>query len=51
MQPSKVIPYYFKADGVFDKEEVTITTLITENRYDLKRISQRWLSPPFLCSY
>lgn len=34
MQPSKVIPYYFKAEGVFDKEEVTITTLITENRYD-----------------
>lgn len=32
MQPSKVIPYYFKAEGVFDKEEITITTLITENR-------------------
>lgn len=32
MQPSKVMPYYFKAEGVFDKEEVTITTLITENR-------------------
>ncbi|KAF9329883.1 hypothetical protein BGZ91_000360, partial [Linnemannia elongata] len=31
MQPSKVMPYYFKAEGVFDKEEVTITTLITEN--------------------
>ncbi|ORZ10662.1 glycosyl-transferase for dystroglycan-domain-containing protein [Lobosporangium transversale] len=33
MQPSKVIPYYFRAEGVFDKEEVTITTLITENRF------------------
>ncbi|KAG0059602.1 hypothetical protein BGZ92_006907, partial [Podila epicladia] len=31
MQPSKVIPYYFKAQGTFDKEAVTITTLITEN--------------------
>ncbi|KAG0368005.1 glycosyl-transferase for dystroglycan-domain-containing protein [Gamsiella multidivaricata] len=35
MQPSKVIPYYFRAEGVFDKEEVTITTLITENRFEV----------------
>ncbi|KAG0004265.1 hypothetical protein BGZ65_000687 [Modicella reniformis] len=33
MQPSKVIPYYFRAEGNFDREEVTITTLITENRF------------------
>ncbi|KAF9418110.1 hypothetical protein BGZ94_009781, partial [Podila epigama] len=31
MQPSRVIPYYFKAEGKFDKEDITITTLITEN--------------------
>ncbi|GJJ70213.1 hypothetical protein EMPS_02562 [Entomortierella parvispora] len=33
MQPSKVLPYYFKAAQDFDPESVTITTLITFDRY------------------
>ncbi|KAI8601139.1 glycosyl-transferase for dystroglycan-domain-containing protein [Dissophora ornata] len=33
LQPSKVLPYYFKAVRKFDPEAVTITTLITFDRY------------------
>ncbi|KAG0215583.1 hypothetical protein BGX33_001086 [Mortierella sp. NVP41] len=33
MQPSKVLPYYFKAIRAFDPESVTITALITFDRY------------------
>ncbi|KAF9905276.1 hypothetical protein EC991_001875 [Linnemannia zychae] len=33
IQPSKVLPYYFKAGREFDPESVTITTLITFDRY------------------
>ncbi|KAG0308283.1 hypothetical protein BGZ98_008454 [Dissophora globulifera] len=33
LQPSKVLPYYFKAIRDFDPEAVTITTLITFDRY------------------
>lgn len=35
MQPSKVLPYYFKAARDFDPESVTITTLITFDRYPI----------------
>ncbi|KAF9354351.1 hypothetical protein BGX26_007825 [Mortierella sp. AD094] len=35
MQPSKVLPYYFKAVRDFDPESVTITTLITFDRYPI----------------
>ncbi|KAG0092554.1 hypothetical protein BGZ92_009451 [Podila epicladia] len=46
MQPSKVIPYYFKAEGVFDKEEITITTLITENRFEVfKKLVRNYRGP------
>ncbi|KAF9345533.1 hypothetical protein BGX34_004670, partial [Mortierella sp. NVP85] len=46
MQPSKVIPYYFKAKGIFDKEEVTITTLITENRFEVfKKLVRNYRGP------
>ncbi|KAG0344791.1 hypothetical protein BG004_004175 [Podila humilis] len=46
MQPSKVIPYYFKAEGPFDKEEVTITTLITENRFGVfKKLVRNYRGP------
>jgi len=33
MQPSHVIPYYFRAIQVPKEEDITITTLITENRF------------------
>ncbi|KAG0030301.1 hypothetical protein BGZ81_002838 [Podila clonocystis] len=35
MQPSKILPYYFKAVRDFDPEAVTITTLITFDRYPI----------------
>ncbi|KAG0368007.1 hypothetical protein BGZ54_002863 [Gamsiella multidivaricata] len=35
MQPSKVLPYYFKAVRDFDPDSVTITTLITFDRYPI----------------
>ncbi|CAB4384850.1 uncharacterized protein OCT59_005586 [Rhizophagus irregularis] len=33
MQPSHVIPYYFRAVKTPKEEDITITTLITENRF------------------
>ncbi|KAF9437552.1 hypothetical protein BGZ76_000260 [Entomortierella beljakovae] len=46
MQPSKVIPYYFRAEGPFDKEDVTITTLITENRFGVfKKLVRNYRGP------
>lgn len=39
LQPSKVIPYYYRAsdpDRVdFNKEDITITTLVTSNRFEV----------------
>jgi len=32
LQPSKVIPYYYRASNEFEKEDITITTLVTSNR-------------------
>jgi glycosyltransferase-like protein LARGE len=33
MQPNKIVPFFYKATGDFDKEDITITTLITRNRF------------------
>ena len=33
MQPNKIVPFFYKATGNFDKEDITITTLITSNRF------------------
>jgi hypothetical protein len=33
MGPSKVIPYYFKAQAPFDAEDITIATLVTQDRF------------------
>ncbi|CAG8755905.1 10248_t:CDS:2, partial [Dentiscutata erythropus] len=35
MQPSHVIPYYFRADDPPEEEDITITTLITSNRFSV----------------
>jgi glycosyltransferase-like protein LARGE len=32
LQPSKVVPYYYKASADFAQEDITITTLVTSNR-------------------
>jgi len=33
LQPSKVIPYYYKASANHAEEDITITTLVTSNRF------------------
>ncbi|KAI7865410.1 glycosyl-transferase for dystroglycan-domain-containing protein [Spinellus fusiger] len=47
MGPSKVIPYYFRAqDTAIDKEEVTIATLVTQNRFKvLSRLASHYKGP------
>ncbi|KAI9272855.1 glycosyl-transferase for dystroglycan-domain-containing protein [Phascolomyces articulosus] len=46
MGPSKVIPYYFKAEESADSEEVTIATLVTHNRFKvLSRLATRYKGP------
>jgi hypothetical protein len=32
MRPSNIIPYFYRATGVFHQEDITVTTLITSNR-------------------
>ena len=33
MGPSNVIPYFYRAKGSFDADDITVTTLITSNRF------------------
>lgn len=43
MRPSKIIPYYYRATGNFDREDITITTLITSNRFQVfSRLVERY---------
>lgn len=47
LQPSKVIPYYYRASGPdtpgFNKEDITITTLVTSNRFKVfERLVERY---------
>ncbi|GAA5923175.1 glycosyltransferase family 49 protein [Sporobolomyces koalae] len=50
LQPSKVIPYYYRAtdpDRVdFNKQDITITTLVTSNRFTVfERLVERYQGP------
>ncbi|ORY75618.1 glycosyl-transferase for dystroglycan-domain-containing protein [Leucosporidium creatinivorum] len=50
LQPSKVIPYYYRASDPdridFDKEDITITTLVTSNRFEVfQRLVERYQGP------
>jgi hypothetical protein len=43
MQPNKIVPFFYKATGNFDKEDITITTLITSNRFKvIARLAQEY---------
>lgn len=43
MHPTKIIPYYYKASAPVDQDDVTITTLVTSNRYKvLKQLVERY---------
>jgi len=33
--PSNVLPYFYRASGSFDQDDITITTLITSNRFEV----------------
>lgn len=37
MHPTEIISFYYKATGPVDPEDVTITTLVTSNRYKVLR--------------
>ncbi|TFK74028.1 hypothetical protein BDN72DRAFT_121330 [Pluteus cervinus] len=46
MRPSKIVPYYYKATGVFSSDAVTITTLITSDRFTaFSRLVERYQGP------
>ncbi|GAA6035168.1 hypothetical protein JCM8097_006400 [Rhodosporidiobolus ruineniae] len=50
LQPSKVIPYYYRASDPdradFNKEDITITTLVTSNRFTVfERLVERYQGP------
>lgn len=47
LQPSKVIPYYYRASAPdepgFNKEDISITTLVTSNRFKVfERLVERY---------
>lgn len=35
MKPSRIIPFYYKSSGTFQDEDITITTLVTGNRFQV----------------
>lgn len=54
LQPSKVIPYYYRASDPdridFNKEDITITTLVTSNRFEVfQRLVERYQGGFWLC--
>ncbi|KAF7315177.1 hypothetical protein MIND_00032100 [Mycena indigotica] len=35
MQPSKILPFFYRASGSFKDKDITITTLVTSNRFQV----------------
>lgn len=35
LRPSKIVPFFYRATGCFDRSDITITTLITSNRFSV----------------
>lgn len=43
MHPSKIVPFFYRASGELDAEDITITTLITSNRFPVfARLVERY---------
>ena len=43
LHPTRIIPYFYRASGVFEQDDVTITTLVTSNRFRiLKQLVERY---------
>ncbi|GLB37762.1 putative D-isomer specific 2-hydroxyacid dehydrogenase family protein [Lyophyllum shimeji] len=46
MRPSKIIPYFYRANGNFHLEDITITTLVTNSRFQaFSRLVERYQGP------
>lgn len=37
MHPMKIFPYFYKSSETFDEDDITITTLVTPNRFEVLR--------------
>lgn len=43
LHPSKIIPFFYRAFGTFESDDITITTLITSNRFPVfARLVERY---------
>lgn len=43
MHPMRIFPYFYKASETFDDDDVTITTLVTPNRFEvLRKLAARY---------
>jgi hypothetical protein len=43
MHPMKIFPYFYKASDTFDEDDITITTLVTPNRFEvLRKLASRY---------
>jgi len=52
MRPSNVLPYFYRASGSFEKDDITITTLVTSNRFEvLARLVKKYKGPLRLCFF
>lgn len=46
LHPTKVIPYFYRASSKVDQDDITITTLVTRNRFKvLKQLVERYQGP------
>lgn len=46
LHPSKIVPFFYRASGHFDQEDITITTIITSNRFQVfARLVERYRGP------
>jgi len=43
MHPMKIFPYFYRASETFDEDDITITTLVTPNRFEvLQKLALRY---------
>lgn len=46
LHPTRIIPYYYRASGAVDADDVTITTLVTRNRFKVfRQLVERYRGP------
>jgi hypothetical protein len=53
MHPSRIIPYYYRATGSFERDDITVTTLISSDRFPVFRNlvrRYRGVLVPAICS-